>query len=333
MFQPTIIVSKVEEVRVDPPTFTPTILQPNQKTQNINNVRVGETNFTPVSPTPVKIKTQDITHPASFKPTPMKGQVRKSLEPNELNLDSRYPSVDATVMALLKKRVSEIVLETLTTMDCDKIGNELQSRFNAILTNSITVTQNPNLKNGQRHLGRLRQILAEALYDLENGRGFLRRKVDSNELLSRLSVEVDQLKSIMAVCIDETKINVDGLKRFSIQLNSLSTEIDAEILLIEVLMDLVSEDHKNILVRRGISITQTLTQIKTQYAIYDGILQSMEELSQSMYNAVYVQVPSMLQCIMTNTMSEMTDTQKYVVSESIRSIIISITMKEMKWQI
>jgi len=306
-------------------SYQPTIIRPSTVVTNVNPT------FKPTVVTSIQETPKQTQPPVSFQVTPMKGHVRKSLDPIELKLDSRYSGVDVTIMNMLKRRISEIVLETLTTMNCENLGNELQSRFNQILTGSISVFQNPNLKNGQRHLSRLRIILKESLDELENGKGFLRRKVDSGELLTKLCVEVNQLKSIISTTIEEMEVIKQDLNRFWSQLTELCDTLSSEMLVVEVLMDLVSEDHKNVLIRRGLSIGQTLAQIKTQYSIYDGMLQSTTELMQSMHDAVYIQLPAMLQCIMSNSTGDMTDTQKYVISESMKSIIEIITMKEMKW--
>lgn len=263
----------------------------------------------------------------AFKITAMKGHVRKSLDPNGYDLENRFPNVKN--IEQLKLKISGIVIDVLDANECGSLGRSIQSEFMNMLNQIFKISESSCIAHAQRHVERLTKILSDAIESLENGNGFLWKKIDTKSILTSVVSELNLLKTLLINSVED----VNNAKTESISYASRMLDMENEIYvcssLIEILDgEVASDDLKNILLQRGISIEKTKVQIINQIRLMESMIVSMDSLIDMIQNAVNVQLPGLMQCIMTAMQSDMNDTQKYLVSDSLKTFITSLTKKD-----
>ncbi|HET8687934.1 MAG TPA: hypothetical protein VFM18_14930 [Methanosarcina sp.] len=274
-------------------------------------------------PTKISVAEPQITT-KKFEVTAMKGHVRKSLDPSKYDLENQFPTLWKTNIEKLKLEISGIVLDVLDRNHCENIGKSIQLEFASMLIRIFKLSESTCIEQAQRHVERLTTILSDAIQSLEHGNGFLWKKTDAKEVLTSVTLELNLLKSLLATSSDAINLIRTEASSYSGRLLAMENEILIYSSLIKILEDEVSDELMDILLQRGISIETTKVQISNQIKLMCSMIVSLTSLIDMIQDSINVHLPGLLQVIMTAMQSDMNDTQKYLITDSLKTFITSL---------
>ncbi|HET8685796.1 MAG TPA: hypothetical protein VFM18_03930 [Methanosarcina sp.] len=258
-----------------------------------------------------------------FKVSTMAGVQRKFLEFKESELKQKYPSMEDVMICKLKERLLCFVPECITLDVCNSIGKKEQESFTAIVSCVLAFIRSPELKNGQRHIERLKEVLSSSVNSL-NDRGIFSWKSDKKNMESLL-VEINQIEKLLKTFTPTLESTIDKISKYDSKLAGLIQDLMVEVMVVDVLKDHVKDEFSDVIIARGISISTSLSQMKDQHSLHKNHIDSLKELLFIINETLYNQIPSLVQCMMET--EDITETQRYVLSEKMKTFIQHLERK------
>jgi hypothetical protein len=249
------------------------------------------------------------------------GQPRRPLQIDRATLASRFTGTPPEVIDELLTQISRHIPEAMDALAGERLGRDTQQAYAEALNRALAWSQHKAVRTGQRHLTRLREVLTE-VGDHFDGRqwNWLRRRSAPARLKAAMA-ELHALKNLLQQTHQELDAVRQGLDAVLVELANLQRVALAQVLLVEVLTPHVGAATQASLLARGLSLAQTAEQIRQQWPQTRQVQADVGQLSHTLHDAVWVQLPAWLATVGALPESALTDTQRYQVADSVQTFL------------
>jgi len=274
----------------------------------------------PTAPiTPVAIQAAAATATPSVSHLP--GTRRQALSLPRHELVQLFPGAEPAVLDELLVQLSHHVPDVMDALACERLGRAQQQAYAALLDRTLALTDHAAVRTAQRHLTRLREILSEVAEQFDaRAWGWLKRRSARARLLGARD-EINDIKQLLVqahAALDEVR---QGLGTTQAEMATLRLQVMAQVLLVDVLGPRVKPASQPALLDRGLSLGQTANQIQQQSLLTQQASQSVSALAGQLHDAVWVQLPAWLSCVSALPDGEISDTQRYLIHDSVQSFL------------
>jgi len=274
--------------------------------------------MTPFAPTAVKM-----AEPAAQAPSVshLPGTRRQALSLPRHELAQLFPGAEQAVLDELLVQLSHHVPDVMDTLACERLGRAQQQAYATLLDRTLALSDHAEVRNAQRHLARLREILTEVAEQFDaRGWGWLRRK-SARAKLHGARDEIQNLKHLLLqahAALDEVR---KGLAQAESEMALLRVQVMAQVLLVEALTPHLKPECQPALLARGLSVGQTASQIQQQSLLTEQTSQGITALAAHLHDAVWVQLPAWLSTVAALPEGDISDTQRYLIQDSAQSFL------------
>jgi len=274
--------------------------------------------MTPFAPTAVKM-----AEPAAQAPSVshLPGTRRQALSLPRHELAQLFPGAEQAVLDELLVQLSHHVPDVMDTLACERLGRAQQQAYATLLDRTLALSDHAEVRNAQRHLARLREILTEVAEQFDaRGWGWLRRK-SARAKLHGARDEIQNLKHLLLqahAALDEVR---KGLAQAESEMALLRVQVMAQVLLVEALTPHLKPERQPALLARGLSVGQTASQIQQQSLLTEQTSQGITALAAHLHDAVWVQLPAWLSTVAALPEGDISDTQRYLIQGSAQSFL------------
>jgi hypothetical protein len=272
----------------------------------------------PHAPTAIKLAGTSVATPSASH---LPGTRRQALSLPRHELAQRFTGAEPAVLDELLVQLSHHVPEVTDTLACERLGRAQQQAYAALLDRTLALSDHAEVRNAQRHLVRLREILADVAEQFDaRGWGWLRRK-SARAKLHGARDEIQNLKHLLLqahTALDEVR---QGLAQAESEMSPLRVQVMAQVLLVEVLTPHLKPEHQPALLARGLSLGQTASQIQQQSLLTQQTSQGISTLAAHLHDAVWVQLPAWLSTVAALPEGDISDTQRYLIQNSAQSFL------------
>ena len=260
---------------------------------------------TPVVPAP--------TTTSVAKPTAMPGVERKRIPVEQGDLRKLSPGFDTSTYEEALRLLYELVLEKMTERKAIMWGIDLQKSHSDLVTQTLTLSQNPLLRKVEGYLNRMMDILGsiDLMAVCGHGSGGLgqllkgvNNKIDTPEELKAAQAELDMLVKFMSTALNELLDLKDAFEQHSSKLNEVAARAEAHAVAALFLSQYLQKEKAGLAQRftqRSMSLTQTLAQIRGDSSMRKVQIEQPIRLVGAIQNVVLVLMPGFIGSIASMT--------------------------------
>lgn len=243
--------------------------------------------------------------PGPVKPTAIPGVQRRRLEVTVAELAKVAPLAGKDVLRRAVAILQEVVADAATERSAILWGHALQEEYGRSVSRMLELSHDPAMVKAAGYVNRMSSILAaidlKAIAEAAPGVGqYLKRlnqRIDTPEELDDARFELDQLVGLMASTMEPLLTVKDAIERQVAETEKLAVEIEAMAIAAEYLANRPSPrkpDLARIYTDRGISLTQTLAQIRETAALRGAQAVQPLSLISAVQDIALVTVPGWL---------------------------------------
>jgi len=246
--------------------------------------------------------------PKVSKPTALPGVERKRIDVEAADIKKLAPLASADVARRAVRLLETFVAEAVTDRSAVLWGHQLQQQYSELVSRTLELSQDDLLVKATGYINRMVAILAsidiQAAADAAPGTGglgqYIKRlnsRVDTADELEGARIELDQLVKLMGASLEPLLALKETLDRHSRRVDDVGLDIEAAALAAEYLSNRFAQGKQDLsrrFLERGMSLTQTVAQIRGSSALRAAQIEQPLGLIGAIQNVALVTVPGWL---------------------------------------
>jgi hypothetical protein len=224
------------------------------------------------------------------------------------------------------------ILDTLSTAQAARWGDEAQQRYGALVDASLQITQSATLQTSVRHVARLHALLQdiadEWLAPAKTPLRFWKRSAGPAEVLQSSQGELAQLRQHLAEALPALRTLHADLQGVCGELAPLAVRLDALSLAAHYLAYTLDSDvdpRAYALLQRASALAQTVLHIQGGLQLRQGSQHSLESLIHRIQDAVLLALPAWMEQVALATQARqldaLNDTERYALAQQLQGLL------------
>ncbi len=274
------------------------------------------------------------------KPAPsvVPGTIRRGVEVSLPELAQRFPAATPEALQHTQQLLQSTIVDTLSTAQAARWGDEAQQRYGALVDASLHITQSTTLQTSLRHIARLHALLQdmaeEWLAPAKTPLRFWKRSAGPAERLQASQGELAQLRQHLADALPALRTLQADLQGVCSELAPLAVRLEALSLAAHYLADALTDTDTDgagadprayALLQRASALAQTVVHIQGGLQLRQGSQHSLDGLIHRIQDTVLLALPAWMEQVALATQARqltgMNDTERYALAQQLQGLL------------
>ncbi len=268
------------------------------------------------------------------KPAPsvVPGTIRRGVEVSLPELAQRFPAATPEALQHTQQLLQSTIVDTLSTAQAARWGDEAQQRYGALVDASLHITQSTTLQTSLRHIARLHALLQdmaeEWLAPAKTPLRFWKRSTGPAERLQASQGELAQLRQHLADALPALRTLQADLQGVCSEMAPLAVRLEALSLAAHYLADTLdsgADPRAYALLQRASALAQTVLHIQGGLQLRQGSQHSLDGLIHRIQDTVLLALPAWMEQVALATQARqltgMNDTERYALAQQLQGLL------------
>ena len=273
-----------------------------------------------------------VSAPRKTLPSVVPGTIRRGVVVSLSDLAQRFPGGKAEALLHTERLLQATIVDTLSTAQAARWGDEAQQRYGTLVDASLQITQSTTLQTSLRHVSRLHALLQdiadEWLAPAKSPLLFWKSNAGPAELLQSSQVELAQLRQHLADALPVLRTLQAELQGVCSELAPLAVRLEAWSLAAHYLADTLdsgADPRAYALLQRASALAQTVLHIQGGLQLRQGSQHSLEGLIHRIQDTVLLALPAWMEQVALATQARqltgMNDTERYALAQQLQGLL------------
>lgn len=273
-----------------------------------------------------------MTNARKAAPSVVPGTIRRGVEVSLPELAQRFAAATPEALQHTQQLLQSTIVDTLSTAQAARWGDEAQQRYGALVDASLQITQSTTLQTSLRHIARLHALLQdmaeEWLAPAKSPLRFWKRSVGPAQLLQSSPGELAQLRQHLAEALPALRTLQADLQGVCSELAPLAVRLEALSLAAHYLADTLdsgADPRAYALLQRASALAQTVVHIQGGLQLRQGSQHSLDGLIHRIQDTVLLALPAWMEQVALATQARqltgLNDTERYALAQQLQGLL------------
>ena len=269
------------------------------------------------------------------QPTVIPGTVRKGLEVNRAELARHAPGASSEVLVLAEKLARGVAIEALTETQCVRWGEPVQKKFGTLTEQSLKLTGDTVIHEGETHIERLYVVLEKFGAALQSGGStqglaFWRPRHTLSQQFQRAQGELRQLRDILEPLLQRIVAVEESLAILTGEFDALFVMLTAESIAARYIAEKCMEqciDNAQLrsvhtLIERSVSLSETAAFAQQGMLLREQAMERIRSLITQIQHGVLNALPVWIESVtLVLRQADPTETDRYALKQGLDAVM------------